>query len=167
MADNRDWRNEPVSALALSIRAQNCVRSTRVATIGELCDLTEDEFLALRGFGETSLRETSARLAELGLRFRTPSEPRQYRVWYPGRASPSEVVEKAHWSLAQLGVSGCTCNALEAAGLTQLHQLVSRSSAELLELPGVDDHVVRDVVSCLAAQGFRLGMPIPSDGSGT
>jgi DNA-directed RNA polymerase alpha subunit len=66
MAEARDWLNEPVSALALSVRAQRRVESTRVATIGELCDLTEDEFLAACGFGETSLRETRGRLAELG-----------------------------------------------------------------------------------------------------
>jgi DNA-directed RNA polymerase subunit alpha len=143
------------------VRAQNCVKSTRVATIGELCDLTEDEFLAARGFGETSLRETRARLAELGLRFRDPAEPPRYDRWVPGRANELELGDKAHWSLAALELSARACTALEAGGVVEVGSLVARSAEELLELPGVDAVVVAEVSARLASHGLHLGMRRP------
>jgi DNA-directed RNA polymerase alpha subunit len=163
MAEPRDWRSEPISALALSVRAQLSVESTRVATIGELCDLTENEFLVSRGFGETTLRETRARLAELGLRFRDPSEPPQHqrRAFRPPR--DPKLGDKLNWSLAALELSVRACNTLEAAGLVTVRQIVARSGEELLELPGIDAGMVAEVSGRLAERGLHLGMKLPAN----
>lgn len=161
MTESNNWWSEPVATLALSVRAQRCVESTRVATIGELCDLTEDEFLATRGFGETALRETRARLVELGLRFRTPSEPPRYPRGDLGRANELELSNGAHWSLAVLDLSVQAATALEAAGIIEVHLLVARTAEELLELPGVDAAVVNEVTTRLAMYGFHLGTQLP------
>jgi DNA-directed RNA polymerase alpha subunit len=75
LAEARDWTLEPISVLGMSTRVQRCVESVGVATIGELCALTEDEFLAGRGSGETTQRELRGRLADLGLRMRN-NKPR-------------------------------------------------------------------------------------------
>jgi DNA-directed RNA polymerase subunit alpha len=59
--------NRPVSSLELSVRASNCLEAAKVATIGELIRLSEDDLLQIRSFGRTSLTEVQQKLAEIGL----------------------------------------------------------------------------------------------------
>jgi len=57
----------PISQLELSVRASNCLESENIMTVGQLVRLSEDELLAIRSFGKTSLREVKRKLADLGL----------------------------------------------------------------------------------------------------
>ncbi len=65
--DLRRRLERPIADLELSVRASNCLESAKVATIGDLARLTEDELLQLRSFGKTSLMEVKRKLAEHGL----------------------------------------------------------------------------------------------------
>lgn len=56
-----------ITELELSVRANNCLESARIMTVGELARCTESELLRVRSFGKTSLREVRRKLAELGL----------------------------------------------------------------------------------------------------
>jgi DNA-directed RNA polymerase subunit alpha len=56
-----------IATLELSVRASNCLDAAKVATIGELVRMTEQELLQLRSFGKTSLMEVRQKLAEIGL----------------------------------------------------------------------------------------------------
>src|SRR5262249_52328741 len=66
----------PLSPRTLSWGRYAEHRHGSITTLGELCELTEEEVLGLRGFAETPLRELRDRLAALGLRFRSPDTPR-------------------------------------------------------------------------------------------
>ena len=57
----------PIQDLELSVRASNCLESARIATVGELVQLTESDLLKVRSFGKTSLREVKRKLGDLGL----------------------------------------------------------------------------------------------------
>ena len=57
----------PISGLELSVRAANCLEAENIMTVGQLVRLSEDELLAMRSFGKTSLREVKRKLADLGL----------------------------------------------------------------------------------------------------
>ena len=59
----------PISELELSVRASNCLESGRIRQLGDLVQRTEDELLALRSFGRTSLREVKKKLEDLGLHY--------------------------------------------------------------------------------------------------
>lgn len=56
-----------VHELELSVRANNCLESAKVETVGQLCNMTESELLQIRSFGKTSLREVKRKLEDLGL----------------------------------------------------------------------------------------------------
>ncbi|MEK6675920.1 MAG: DNA-directed RNA polymerase subunit alpha [Planctomycetota bacterium] len=60
--------DQPISALALSVRANNCLEAARIRTIRELVSRTEAELLRFRSFGKTSLHEVQRKLAEVGLK---------------------------------------------------------------------------------------------------
>jgi DNA-directed RNA polymerase subunit alpha len=57
----------PVAQLELSVRAANCLESENIMTVGQLVRLSEEDLLAIRSFGKTSLREVKRKLADLGL----------------------------------------------------------------------------------------------------
>ncbi len=59
--------NTPLSELELSVRANNCLESVKMETVGELVKMTEAELLKIRSFGRTSLREVKRKLTDMGL----------------------------------------------------------------------------------------------------
>ena len=57
----------PIQELELSVRASNCLESTKTETVGQLVRMTEADLLKIRSFGKTSLREIKRKLADIGL----------------------------------------------------------------------------------------------------
>ena len=59
--------NISIAELELSVRANNCLESANVETVGRLAKMTEVDLLKIRSFGKTSLREIRRKLADIGL----------------------------------------------------------------------------------------------------
>ncbi len=57
----------PIDDLDLSVRANNCLESADIKTVGQLVQLTEQDLLKIRAFGKTSLREIKRKLDDLNL----------------------------------------------------------------------------------------------------
>ena len=58
----------PVTDFELSVRARNCLQRMNIHTLGDLICRTEQELLAFKNFGETSLQEVKDILGMKGLR---------------------------------------------------------------------------------------------------
>ena len=56
-----------VHELELSVRANNCLESAKVESVGQLANMAEGDLLKIRSFGKTSLREVKRKLQDLGL----------------------------------------------------------------------------------------------------
>ena len=59
--------NVPIAELNLSVRASNCMEAGDIRTVRDLVQLTEDQLMEIRNFGETTLDEVRAKLDERGL----------------------------------------------------------------------------------------------------
>lgn len=59
--------NTQIAELRLSVRASNCLESEGINSVRELVQLTEDQLLELRNFGDTTLTEVRERLTAMGL----------------------------------------------------------------------------------------------------
>ena len=57
--------NTPIDVLQLSVRAHNCLKRSGLMTIGNLLEMSEEELLTLKNFGEKSYVELIERLAEM------------------------------------------------------------------------------------------------------
>ena len=64
----------PIEDLDLSERPRNCLKRAQVNTVGELCERTEDDLLAITNFGQKSLDEVIQKLDERGLSLRRKGE---------------------------------------------------------------------------------------------
>ena len=59
--------NVTIPELRLSVRANNCMDAGNIRTIRDLVQLTEDQLMEIRNFGETTLDEVRQILQEMGL----------------------------------------------------------------------------------------------------
>ncbi|CAM3928625.1 DNA-directed RNA polymerase subunit alpha [Helcobacillus massiliensis] len=57
----------PINDLNLTVRSYNCLMREGVHTVGELTSRSEADLLDIRNFGQKSIDEVKAKLAELGL----------------------------------------------------------------------------------------------------
>ena len=57
----------PIERLDLSSRTLNCLKRARLDRVGQVIELSEDELLNIRNFGQKSLSELRDKLAELGV----------------------------------------------------------------------------------------------------
>ena len=57
----------PISALALGVRAYNCLDGESIRTVGQLVAWKEPDLLRVRNFGQTTLDEIKSKLVEIGL----------------------------------------------------------------------------------------------------
>src|SRR3954466_2948044 len=58
----------PITDFELSVRSRNCLKKMNIRSLGDLLRTTEQELLSYKDFGETSLNEIKALLAQKGLR---------------------------------------------------------------------------------------------------
>ncbi len=65
--DLQDKLGMTVQELDLSVRANNCLESAKIANVRELVSRSEPDLLKVRSFGKTSLREVKRKLADMGL----------------------------------------------------------------------------------------------------
>ena len=63
--------NIPIDDLNLSVRTRNCLKRANITKVGEVLEMSEDDLLTIRNFGQKSLHELRERLAEFG--FVTPT----------------------------------------------------------------------------------------------
>ena len=57
----------PIEELDLTVRSYNCLKREGVHTVGELITRSEQDLLDIRNFGQKSIDEVKAKLAEMGL----------------------------------------------------------------------------------------------------
>src|SRR3954464_8648772 len=58
----------PITDFELSVRSRNCLKKMNIKSLGDLLRTTKQELLSYKNFGETSLNEIKALLAQKGLR---------------------------------------------------------------------------------------------------
>src|SRR3954471_9308145 len=64
----------PITDFELSVRSRNCLKKMNIRSLGDLLKTTEQELLSYKNFGETSLNEIKALLAQKGLRLGQSAE---------------------------------------------------------------------------------------------
>ena len=57
----------PIERLELTPRTLNCLKRAHITKVGEVLDMSDDELLKIRNFGEKSLTELREKLAERGI----------------------------------------------------------------------------------------------------
>jgi DNA-directed RNA polymerase subunit alpha len=134
------WDSVLIEELELGVRAYNCLKREGIETVGQLMRYSESELLNLPNFGKKSVEEVKDRLRErFGLALRDDR-----RVPVPGVP------------LGALEFTADTAGKLNIAQIDTVEELVSRSTEQLLKIPGFGKKNLDEVRERLAEQNMRL-----------
>ena len=156
----QDKRNRvleiPITDFELSVRSRNCLERINIRTLGDLTQVTERELLGYKNFGETSLNEVRAILAQKGLRLGQAVEdgaPGQVRESAEVEEVPHELLDKPIDEL-ELSVRARRC--MERLGIATIAMLVGRNEHDLLQCKNFGQTSMNEVKQKLEALGLSL-----------
>lgn len=149
----------PVADFELSVRARNCLKKMNIHTLGDLLRTTEAELLAYKNFGETSLAEIKAMLAQKGLRLgqaaADAAAPRASQP--PRRPLPLGIApEIFNKPVAELELSVRSRKCLQRLNILTLGELAMRTEAELLGTKNFGQTSLNEIKQRLAQFGLTL-----------
>jgi DNA-directed RNA polymerase subunit alpha len=149
--------NIPVSDFELSVRSRNCLQKMGVRTLGDLTRTSEQELLASKNFGETSLIEIREMLSSKGLELgqfaheRTKEEaPIDFATMSPDEQA---LLDRP---ISELNLSVRARKAMVRLGLVTLGDLVRKTGDDLLECKNFGVTSLNEVREKLAAVGVKL-----------
>lgn len=147
----------PVTDFELSVRSRNCLKKMNIHTLGDLLRTSEQQLLSYKNFGETSLNEIRAMLAQKGLRLGqalesiTPSTP-SLAVPLAEGVSPS-VLDKL---VSELELSVRSRKCLQRLNIVTLGELAMRTEAELLGIENFGQTSLIEIKKRLVENGLSL-----------
>ncbi|MCA9247368.1 MAG: tetratricopeptide repeat protein [Planctomycetales bacterium] len=147
----------PVTDFELSVRSRNCLQKMGIQTLGDLTRTSEQELLASKNFGETSLVEIREMLQSKGLDLgQFAHEKQEEELPYdPESLSPDEkaVLDRP---ISDLNLSVRARKCMVRLGLTTIGELLRRTGDDLLECKNFGVTSLNEVREKLTSFGLKL-----------
>ncbi len=148
----------PITDFELSVRSRNCLAKMGVATLGDLVRFTEQELLAHKNFGETSLQEIKDILAQKALRLgmgREIDDPATRA--FLGLDRPQEDKDAVlRRPISELELSVRSRNCMSTLGVQSIGDLVGHSEGELMACKNFGQTSMNEIRQKLAEFGLML-----------
>jgi DNA-directed RNA polymerase subunit alpha len=164
--DEQDLRNRdrlehilalPVTDFELSVRSRNCLQKMGIHSLGDLARTSEEEILASKNFGETSLVEIKEMLASRGLSLGQHAEPLPAEEPEPVAVEPAEDQQEMHaLPITELNLSVRARKCTTKLGITTIGDLVRRTAEDLLECKNFGVTSLNEVREKLTERGLKL-----------
>jgi DNA-directed RNA polymerase subunit alpha len=148
----------PVTDFELSVRSRNCLKKMNIRTLGDLLRTSEQELLSYKNFGETSLDEIKALLAQKGLRVgQAIDDPKLASIRRPapsvaGNVSPELLNKK----VMDMELSVRSRKALQRLNINTVGELASRTEDELLGCKNFGQTSLNEIKQQLTLAGLSL-----------
>ena len=148
--------SRPVTDFELSVRSRNCLAGMNIQSLGDLTEVSEQELLAGKNFGETSLVEIRDLLSAHGLRIGMNLHKVQSREpVFEANLSPEEqaLMQKP---VSELNVSVRARKCMVRLGIATIGQLVQRTPDELLASRNFGVTSLNEIRARLTEMGIKL-----------
>ena len=148
----------PVSDFELSVRSRNCLQKMGVQTLGDLARTSEEEILASKNFGETSLVEIKEMLLSKGLSLGQIAQPSPVvETLEPEPLEPSaDDQEIFAAAITDLNLSVRARKCTTKLGISTIGDLVRRTAEDLLECKNFGVTSLNEVREKLTERGLKL-----------
>lgn len=149
--------NLPVTDFELSVRSRNCLQKMGLLTLGDLARTSEQDLLASKNFGETSLVEIKEMMSSKGLQLgQFAGEKRVPDVSFePEVMSPDEQA-LLNKPIADLNLSVRARKCMIRLGISTIGELLRRTQDELLECKNFGVTSLNEVREKLTMHGLKL-----------
>jgi DNA-directed RNA polymerase subunit alpha len=147
----------PVTDFELSVRSRNCLQKMGIMTLGDLTETTEQELLASKNFGETSLVEISEMLNSKGLELgQFAASWKEEEPSYDPSSLSDDVRALLDRPIADLNLSVRARKCMVRLGLSTIGELVRRTGDDLLECKNFGVTSLIEVREKLTIQSLKL-----------
>lgn len=146
----------PISDFELSVRSRNCLRQMNIKSLGDLLNTSEPELLSYKNFGETSLNEVKAMLAQKGLTLGKTLPSPELPVFRPPAPAQEEDGAHANKLVTELELSVRSRKALQRLGSITLGDLILHTEAELMSIKNFGQTSLNEIQRQLARYGLSL-----------
>jgi DNA-directed RNA polymerase subunit alpha len=146
----------PVTDFELSVRSRNCLQAMRINTLGDLTEVSEQELLAGKNFGETSLTEIRELLAAHGLRIGMNLHKIHSREHVMDQSLTPEEQALMNKLVADLNLSVRSRKCMARLSIQTIGQLLQRTPDELLSSRNFGVTSLNEIRQKLSEVGLRL-----------
>ncbi len=150
----------PVTDFDLSVRTRNALRKMNVRTLGDLLQVTEAELCSYRNFGEASLAEIKAMLAQRGLKLGQAVAQQQdaakQAVYDQLKTETGSSDEVLYRSVNELDLSVRSRKALSLLGVQTIGDVCMKTEAELMGVKNFGSTSLTEIKAKLAEVGLSL-----------
>jgi len=148
----------PITDFELSVRSRNCLSKMGVMTLGDLVRFTEQELLAHKNFGETSLQEIKDILAQkalkLGMGREGEDEATRAFLGLDRPVDDREAILKR--PIGELELSVRSRNCMATLGVQTIGDLVHHSETQLMACKNFGQTSMNEIRQKLAEFGLML-----------
>ncbi len=146
----------PVTDFELSVRSRNCLAAMQINTLGDLTEVSEQELLAGKNFGETSLQEVRELMKQHGLTIgqNLHEKAREPSFSYKDLSPQEQAMMSTPVVDLNLSVRSRKC--MTRLGITTIGELIQRTPDELLSAKNFGVTSLNEIRQKLAEHGLRL-----------
>ncbi len=125
----------PVTDFELSVRSRNCLQKMGIRNLGDLTRVSEQELLAGKNFGETSLQEIKEMMTSKGLRLgqQVAGKERTRDLAYVHEQLDPQQQALLSRTVGDLNLSVRARKCMTRLGISTIGELILRTPDELLE----------------------------------
>lgn len=147
----------PVTDFELSVRSRNCLQKMGIMTLGDLTRTTEQDLLASKNFGETSLTEIKEMMSSKGLQLgQFAAEKQRPEVTYEVETLSADEQAVLSKPIADLNLSVRARKCMARLNIVTVGELIRRTGDELLECKNFGVTSLNEVREKLTSMGLKL-----------
>ena len=146
----------PVTDFELSVRSRNCLSAMDIMTLGDLTEISEQELLAGKNFGETSLLEIRELLSAHGLRIGLNLHRVHQRDNFADQNLSVEEQAMMNRPIGDLNLSVRSRKCMNRLAIQTIGQVVARTPDELLASRNFGVTSLNEIRQKLTEMGLKL-----------
>lgn len=148
----------PITDFELSARSRNCLEKAFIFTLGDLTRVTEQDLLANKNFGETSLKEINEIMATKGLHIGQAMDQPKPQIEPSYQRDDLSPQQRTMMSMpvSELSLSVRARKCLTRLGIASIGELMVRSADELLSVRNFGVTSLNEIRAELEERGLSL-----------
>lgn len=148
--------SRPVTDFELSVRSRNCLSAMNINTLGDLTEISEQELLAGKNFGETSLHEIRELLSAHSLSIGLNLHKVHARDSFVDQSLSPEEQALLNRPISDLNLSVRSRKCMSRLAIQTIGQLISRTADELLASRNFGVTSLNEIRAKLTELGTKL-----------
>lgn len=148
--------SRPVTDFELSVRSRNCLATMGIETLGQLTEISEQELLSGKNFGETSLTEVRELMAQHNLSIGQYLHEKQREPAFDHRDLSPEEQAAVTTPISDLNLSVRSRKCMTRLGIATVGELIMRTPDELLAAKNFGVTSLNELRNKLSELGLKL-----------